>query len=207
MSTTALEREQERLKHLVATARFATEDLEKSELHLEAFGRVLDYLLNKEGTQSDSPEDPLPSRARSVSHESPIDEALSTLSQRIDAVADFFDVEPDQVEHLFDVSQDEPALVLHSSKLESAKTPATRQIALLVTGLRTALGLDTTTKHIRSTVDDFSRLDTSNFMGALVNMEGISVLGKKGSPNRAVRMKVIGHDEAQHVAQSLISGA
>ena len=41
-------------------------------------------------------------------------------------------------------------------------------------------------------------------MKTLGDMQEISVLGKHGSPNRVVRMKVSGAEKAQHLAQQLI---
>lgn len=133
------------------------------------------------------------------------DGVLAGEQQRIDALARYFKVSSDEVELLFDVSEEEPGLVLESKHLANPKAHATQEITLLVTGARTALGQQTTTSEIRSVADDYDRLDGPNFMAALGKMPGISVLGRPGSPNRTVRMKVTGAEAAQALAQRIVS--
>jgi len=57
---------------------------------------------------------------------------------------------------------------------------------------------------IKSAADHYGRLDTGNFMKTLSAMPEISVLGRPGSPNRIVRMKALGAEMSQALAQRLL---
>ena len=192
-----------RLGELVAQARDAVSVLgdEDTELRRIAFERVLDHLLgNGNGVV---PQTPATETATEPDDE-PIDGALATEQQRVDAAARYFDIAPAEVRELFDLSNGEPRLVLHSNKLPRGKAEAVREIALLVCGVRTAVGLDTGSQHIRRASDDFNKLDR-NFMTVLGEMDMIAVLGKPGSKNRLVRMRVIGAEAARPLAQRLVA--
>ena len=196
------------LAQLVATAREATEDLADADLRKVAFERVLDHLLkNGEGrTALDAagPTEPSVAAVPSDAAES-ADRVFADAQQRKDAVARYFKITPEQVVHIFEVSNEEPNLVIHTSKLATPKSTAVREICLLITGARTALGQETATSHIRSASDHYGRLDSGNFMKTLGQMTEISVLGRPGSPNRVIRMKALGAEESQALAQRLIS--
>ena len=194
-----------RLSELVAQARDATSVLgdEDKELRRIAFARVLDHLLGNGSGNGNAPQTPAVEAAPETDDD-PIDGVLATEQQRVDAAARYFDIAPAEVRELFDLSNGEPRLVLHSNKLPKGKAEAVREIALLVCGVRTAVGLDTGSQHIRRASDDFNKLDR-NFMTVLGEMDTIAVLGKPGSKNRLVRMRVIGAEAARPLAQQLVS--
>lgn len=188
-----------RLGELVAQARDAVSVLgdEDSELRRIAFERVLDHLLgNGNGVV----------RAESARKlvEEPIDAVLGTEQQRVDAAARYFDIDPERVRELFDLSGDEPRLVLTPDKLPRERAAAVREIALLIGGVRTAVGLATGTSHIRQAVSDYQKLD-DDFMTTLGAMDKVAVLGKPGSRNRLVRMRAIGAEAARPLAQRLVA--
>ena len=191
-----------RLGELVAQAREAASVLTDDDKDLRpiAFERVLEHLLGngEERTQAVASATVGPSAE-------PIDAILGTEQQRVDATARYFSVTPEQVRELFDLSSDEPQLLLSSRKLANGKATAVREIALLVCGLRTAVGLDTGTQHIRQAADDFNKLDSANFMTTISGMDQIAVLGKPGSPNRLIRMRAIGAEKARPLAQRLVA--
>ena len=195
------------LAGVVATARKATEDLDDAELQRVAFERVLDHLLRNGGDRSRRVPDPtviMPSAdATTVSK---ADSVLADEQQRTDAIARYFKIDSEDVAHIFDTSANEPELIVHTSHLDNSSAVATRDITLLIAGARTAIGLETTTHHIRRVSDNFGRLDSSNFMKTLGSMTDISVLGRRGSPNRVIRMKVSGVERAQELVKQLISG-
>lgn len=193
------------LRSLVDTAEQATAALEGTDLRLVAFERVLDHLLRNgaEDAPASSRHDARQAGLREGGSRS-ADGSLANEQQRVDAIATYFKIAPDEVLHVFDASGEVPALALHTSNLDSRKAVATREITLLVAGVRTALGQKTTTRDIREVVDDYDRLDGPNFMSTLAKMTEISVLGKVGSPNRVVRMKVPGAEKARELAQRLI---
>ncbi len=186
-----------RLGELVAQARDAASVLgeEDKELRRIAFERVLDHLLGNGGGNGSAP--------RKLVDE-PIDAVLGTEQQRVDAAARYFDIDPEGVRQLFDLRGEEPLLVLPSGKLPGEKSEAVREIALLIGGVRTAVGLATGTSHIRQAASDYKKLD-DNFMTTLGEMDRIAVLGKPGSRNRLVRMRVIGAEAARPLAQRLVA--
>lgn len=190
-----------RLGELVAQARDAASVLgaeEDKELRRIAFERVLDHLLGNGGGNGSAPQ----ALSRKLVDE-PIDAVLGTEQQRVDATARYFDIDPEGVRQLFDLSGDEPLLVLPAGKLPGGKAEAVREIALLIGGVRTAVGLATGTSHIRQAASDYKKLD-DNFMTTLGEMSKIAVLGKPGSRNRLVRMRAIGAEAARPLAQRLV---
>lgn len=197
-----------RLGELVAQAHEAASVLgegeEDRELRRIAFERVLDHLLgNGNGGHGVAPQ-PGPVEAATKPADDPIDGALATEQQRVDAAARYFDIDPEGVRELFDLGGDEPQLVLPPGKLPGGKAEAVREIALLISGVRTAVGLATGTSHIRQAASDYRKLD-SNFMTTLGAMDKIAVLGKPGSQNRLVRMRVIGAEAARPLARRLVA--
>lgn len=171
---------------------------EDKELRRIAFERVLDHLLGNGAGNGSAP----PALARKLVDE-PIDAVLGTEQQRVDATARYFDIDPEGVRQLFDLSGDEPLLVLPAGKLPGGKAEAVREIALLIGGVRTAVGLATGTSHIRQAASDYKKLD-DNFMTTLGEMSKIAVLGKPGSRNRLIRMRAIGAEAARPLAQRLV---
>ncbi len=197
------------LAGIVATAEKATEELGNADLRKVAFERVLDHLL-KNGDSSPAGEH---ATATPVQVPTPVQTTTSSADgvfadeqQRVDAIARYFKIKPEEVGHIFDTSGDEPVLQVHSGGLPDSRAEAAREIALLVGGARTALGQETSTSDIRSAADGYGKLDTGNFMKTLGAMSEISVLGRHGSPNRVVRMKVHGAEKARTLAQRLIGG-
>lgn len=193
------------LKNLVETAEQATEGLGSPDLRRAAFERVLDHLL-RNGAEDAPPRnrDGASREAATATTSEEADGAFAEEQQRVDAIATYFKIEPDDVAHVFDASGATPAIALHTSSFDTRKAVATREIALLIAGVRTALGQKTTTADIREVADGYGRLDGGNFMTTLANMTELSVLGKIGSPNRVVRMKVAGAEKARELAQRLI---
>lgn len=203
----------EDLAEIIDTANRATKELEDADLRRVAFERVLDHLL-KNGSSGPAGEHApaTPVQAPSPVHTSALvhtavpiaDGVFADEQQRVDAIARYFNIEPENVGHIFDTTGEEPVLQVHSGSLADSRVEAAREIALLVGGVRTALGLETSTSDICSVVDNYGKLDAGNFMNTLGCMSEISVLGRHGSPNRVVRMKVHGAEKARTFAQQLI---
>lgn len=193
------------LAGIVATARKATEDLKDTDLHRVAFESVLEHLLKNGDAQAPGSSVATPQATPAVSPSVPrADSVFADEQQRADAIARYFKIDSEDVEHVFDVSGEEPVLDVHTNRLDNSRAVATRQVALLVSGARTALGQETTTSHLRAAADARNKLDSGNFMKTLGDMQEISVLGKHGSPNRVVRMKVTGIEKAQELVQRLV---
>ncbi len=194
------------LGHLVAAAESATSVLTDPEFRRIAFEKVLDHLLASNAptvvTRSEHT-DPADVTPGTVHQDA--DGALASDQQRADALAHYFQISPEDVRHIFGVERAEPELILSPSRLAESSAVATREIALLITGARTALGKETTTAHIRKVADYFGKLDGGNFMSTVAKMSEISVLGKPKSPNRVVRMRATGAEAAQELSQRITS--
>ena len=193
-----------KLGELVTQAREAASVLseEDSDLRPLAFARVLDHLLGNGNGQANlataAPEKPSPAPE-------PIDSSLATEQQRVAATARYFDIDPDGVRELFDLNGDEPELVLAPGKLPKGKADAVREIALLIGGVRTALGLETSTLHLREAAEAYKKFAPNHFMETVTGMNTLAVLGKPNSRNRMVRMRVIGAEAARPLAQRLVA--
>ncbi len=192
------------LADLVHQAQEATEGLD-DELRTVAFERVLDHLLGAAGNHRTAGTGSQGQKAGKAKRAEAADGILASEQQRIDALARYFKIEPEDVSHVFDAAEDEPKLAIPVSRLAKAKSHATREIVLLVTGAFTALGLDTTTKGIRRVADDYGKLDRPSFMTTLTNLDEVSVLGRPRSPNRIIRMKAVGAEAVRSLVREKIS--
>ncbi len=171
-----------------------------------AFREVLQHLLaGLNGADASVVAAAAPAPARASGTQSDIDDTYATPEQRATAIARYLHIQPDEVEDLFDVSEFEPLLRMNSKNLSKVKSAATREIALLVLGGRTAMALDTGTHHIRDATDRHDRLDPTNFMKTLEAMETVRLRGAPESPNRLVRLKVVGIEAARKLAAKLTS--
>lgn len=185
----------QQMKELVQVAREAVADFEEDDADLRriAFERILDHMLAgaPDGTSASNgaPEDDWPPR---------------TKSRRAGLVGLYFGIDPERAVELFDLSGRDPLLRLQSAQVPDAKTAATRLITLLVAGARAALGLDTTTAHIRDALEGHDAPDPGNFASTLSAMEEIVLLGEPGQHNRVIRLKATGVDEAKKRAARLV---
>lgn len=193
----------EQLTAIVERVREATKSLSGDEFRLReiAFEKLLEHELSNGGPSNGAATlAPLETPADTDS----LDTSYSTPEMRAEAVARYFGISQEDAFDLFDLSSDEPVLQIQSSKLDTSVAGAVREIALLVCGARTALGIETGSKDIREPADQYKRFD-SNFNKHLTDFDLIAVRGKSRSPNRLVRMRVIGAEAARALAQRLVS--
>ncbi|MXX32137.1 MAG: hypothetical protein F4Z51_07890 [Chloroflexi bacterium] len=198
MSTT------EQLSEIVERVREATKSMSGDEFRLReiAFEKLLEHELSGEDIANGSSTSTAP-QARP--QETSVDTSYSTPTMRAEAVAQYFKIGPGDASDLFDLSDESPTLSVPSKQITNkSRAAAVRQIALLICGARTALGLETGTSHIREAAEAYSKFDP-NFMKHLTEYDKIAVRGKPSSRNRLVRMRVIGAEEAQTVAQRMVS--
>ena len=167
-----------------------------------AFREVLQHLL---AGLNDADAAAASAPARGSDTHGDIDDTYATPEQRAAAIARYLHIQPDEVEDLFDVSELEPLLRMSSKNLSTSKSAATREIALLVLAGRTAMALDTGTHHIRDAAERHHRLDPANFIKTLGAMETVGLRGAPESPNRLVRLKVVGIEAARELAARLTS--
>ena len=186
----------QQMKELVQVAREAVADFEEGDAELRkiAFERILDHML------AGAPGDASASNGASEDDWPP-----RTKSRRAGLVGLYFGIDPERAAEMFDLSGREPLLRLQPAQVPDAKTAATRLATLLVAGARAALGLDTTTAHIRDALEDHEALDPANFANTLSAMEEIVLLGEPGQHNRVVRLKASGVVGAKERAARLVA--
>ena len=192
------------LQGAVGTAKTAVAELlaEDRALGEIAFREVLQHLLaGLNGADAAAASAP----ARGSDTHGDIDDTYATPEQRVAAIARYLHIKPDAVADLFDVSERDPLLRMNSKNLNKNNAAATREIALLVLAGRTAMALDTGTHHIRDAAERHHRLDPANFMKTLGAMETVGLRGAPESPNRLVRLKVVGIEAARKLAAKLTS--
>ena len=133
------------------------------------------------------------------------DDLYSTPDLRIDGISNYLEIERESVDVLFDVGAREPSLQLQRHQLSNRAKTATREIALLILGARTALGLDTSLNDIREVVKRYRKYDGSNFAAALKSGSEFAVLGQPRSSHRTVRLRGGGMAAARELAKRLVS--
>ena len=190
----------EELAEIVERVRLATESLSGDDHRLReiAFEKLLEYELAHSGAENGA------ATSARASSDDQVDTSYSSPQMRADAVARYFGIDPESTGELFDLSEEEPTLHLPSAKLGQSKAQRVREITLLVCGVRTALGIDTGSRHIRTVVEQYGDLDT-NFVAHLTEFDKVVVRGKPGSQNRLVRMRATGAEESRALAQRLVS--
>lgn len=192
----------EQLAEIVERVRTATESLDGDDLRLReiAFEKLLDHELaltpSSNGTNVE--------KGASEAANDPLDTSYASPEMRADAIARYFGISSDEANDLFDLHDQVPTLQVQSTKLDSSIAGAVREIALLVCGSRTALGIETGSKDIRVVANEYKRFD-GNFNKHLNEFDLIAVRGKPRSPNRLVRMRVVGAEAARTLAQRLVS--
>ena len=133
----------------------------------------------------------------------PLDDAFATETQRADAIAEYLGIVSERVAGLYDISDAIPKLRLKSAYLSEQSAEATREIALLVTAARAALGLETGTRNIREAALAHRKFDDAAFDPTVEQMMEISLRGASESVNRRVRLRGTGVEAARELAQQL----
>jgi len=98
-------------------------------------------------------------------------------------LASAFQVSRDVLELVFDVVDNAPSVVVSAKKVASNKSQAARQLGQLIAAARQIAGVEewTSAATIRKVVQDYGRLDVSNFAASLQQMDDVAVLRGKGA--------------------------
>ena len=169
-----------------------------------AFLLVLEAMLRSAGGRST--ESPVPvNGAEADSADNGRDDLYSTPELRMDEISLYLKIAGEQVQNLFDVKKPTPSVQVHPSQLSRAKSAATREIALLVVGGRTALGLDTSMDDVRKVVEQYRKYDATSFAKTLQSSPELVVLGELQSAKRTVRLRGIGVSAVRGLAQRLVA--
>ena len=190
----------EELAEIVERVRLATESLSGDDHRLReiAFEKLLEYELAHSGAENGA------ATSARASSDDQVDTSYSSPQMRADAIARYFGIDSEEAQDIFDLTAEAPVLAVPPNRIDETQAGAVRQIALLVCGARTALGIETGSAHIREAVESYDKAD-NNFMSYLTSYDKIAVRGKKSSKNRLVRMRVVGAEKAQEVARKLVS--
>jgi hypothetical protein len=120
-------------------------------------------------------------------------------------VASTLKLKPDLVGEVFHIDKGELKLTPAASKFESAKSAATKEIALLVAAGRQAGGWDedwTTTANIRQVCDDYGKYDTANFSTTILDMGDVFSFSGTGQ-SRKVKVNRKGKEQAAKLVKKL----
>lgn len=91
-------------------------------------------------------------------------------------------ISKDTLELVYDFEDGVPSLVVSAKKIAPNKATAVRQLGQLIAAARQIVGVEewTSANIIRKVVQDYGRLDGSNFAASLQQMESVGVLRGKG---------------------------
>lgn len=184
------------LKAIAATATEAVADMEDGTLKEIAFARLLDHLLADSSPPVLSFND-----YGDYTFRDP-DKAIADLwprrteQQRADAVAHYFTIEPEQAVAVFDLSGGDPAV-------RCAETLSSPQLALVVLGVRTALGLDSNTADLCQVGLCSGSSTAENAFSSLADVGEIALLVQNDDEDCVVRLRHRGRERAERTVQHL----
>ena len=170
-----------------------------------AFKLVLEAMLSSEGSVPTGIEASVDDSSGLASDDPGENDLYSTPELRMDAISSYLEIAGDEVEILFGIDAAEPKLQVHPTKLARTRSKATREVALLVLGARTSLGLDTKMNDVREYVEHYKKYDGPNFAKTLQTSPELVLLGKPRSSQRTVRLRSKGVDAARELAKRLVA--
>lgn len=187
------------LKTVIAVANEAVADVEDAALKEIAYGTVLEHLL--EHPPIDAAEDDPAAPSNDAIEGSLFDEyadeewdgwPFRSEQDRADAVAAYFSIAPEQTADLFDLKSEEPAVRLPWAEVPSDCRAAARKVALLVVGLRAALGLDATVNHVSDGIRAHRVPHASEHSGVVREMDEFKLLCRPGQAQPIIRLNKFG---------------
>ena len=190
----------EELKAIVDDAWAATAILERAPaVRGEAFKMVLEAALREESPAVSTSPHNAPSTSEQAASNCDTGEGRTT------ALALAFAIKREQVADLFDVRSSEPALTSFAAgQIAEDCASATREITLLVSVARNALGLSTGTWLLRDLAGYYERLDLPHFQATLDAMDEIFVRGEPGAEDRGITLRSLGFTAARELAQRML---
>jgi len=127
----------------------------------------------------------------------------------LESLATKLGVSHDLLVEVYQIDSGNIKLIVASTKLESDKRAATRQVAILVAAGRQGAGIDadwTVSKLIREACGDLGKLDSRNFASTLNSMGDVFSFQGKGQ-NRKVKVIRPGFERATYLVTELTGGA
>ena len=170
-----------------------------------AFKLVLEAMLRNGDSTPLSVENPDDGSSTSQLQNTTEDDLYSTPALRMDAISSYLEIEDAEVDLLFATEGPEPTLHISPAKLARSKSQGTREVALLVLGARTALGLDTQMNDVRQCVEHYKKYDAGSFASTLLASPEFVVLGKPRSRQGTVRLRSRGVEATRELAKRLVA--
>lgn len=120
------------------------------------------------------------------------------------AISSALRVDRDTVELVYAAKDGEPQLVVPSKRLQQNKAQAARQLGQLVAAARQVAGLEewTAAGAIRKVVEDYGKLDSSNFAATIQQMDNVAVIRGKGA-QREIKITKPGLENTADLVRSL----
>jgi hypothetical protein len=126
---------------------------------------------------------------------------------RLDRIAKKLGVDTKTADYFFDPDGDDVTLAVSRSKLDSNKSTATKEVALLYCAARQAGGYDdthTSVANVRAKVENMGVLDPPNFATHLKNIEGLTVRGS--GKDRVFKVTSHGYEQATTLMNRIKGG-
>lgn len=124
----------------------------------------------------------------------------------LDVIGAALKVDRDMLELVYAIKDGEPQLVVSSKRIAANKATATRQLAQLIAAARQVMRLEewTPASAIRKVVQEFGRLDTSNFAASIQQLDNVGVLRGKGQ-QRELKITRSGLEDTAELIKTLAS--
>ena len=187
------------IREILEQAGRAVEDSKlPEEFRIAAFEKAVDILLGGSTSQPAVRPTPDGQIGNGPPADNPLAQLASMLGIDVDLVSEVFYVDDAR----------EVQIGISTGQLESAKTAATRQIALLLAAGRQGAGVESSTAAdtIRAAAGNFKKLDGSNFATTLQEMSGEFIF-EGSSRQRRVRLKRSGYESAAALVRQLCQSA
>lgn len=125
-------------------------------------------------------------------------------SDLLSRIAAGMKLDRDTIELIYAEKEGEPEVVLSAKKLPDLKAAATKVLAQLVVGARQAAGLEewTPVNTVRPVVQNYGRLDTSNFSTHMLQLDRVCLAKGKGL-QRELKVTKPGMEEIAALVQAL----
>ncbi len=148
-----------------------------------------------------------PAKASTV-HKKQAGDGAKGGSEHLAALAKALGVSHDAIGEVFHFDSGDIGLIVASTKLQSDKRAATREIAVLIAAGRQGSGIDsgwTDSKVIRESCGDLGKLDSPNFANTLNSMGDVFSFQGKGQ-SRKVKVIRPGYERATALVTELTGG-
>lgn len=125
-------------------------------------------------------------------------------SGSLSSIAAWLDITEDEVEGCFGDAGEGPQVTISPRRLAGSKADATRQLAQLVLAMRQATGIDeyTSVGEIRTVVNDFGKLDSSNFAAHLGALDAVATAVGRGS-SKKLKVTRVGREKIAELVREL----